>query len=81
MGPSVEVFMVPKEDPPELNTRGSPLLKGGLVFTQAHRDPQLFILIGKKLSSLFIQKAKADPPEHSIPVDMSLGGPVLSQGG
>lgn len=81
MGYSVKVFMVPKEESPELNTRGAPPLKGGLLFNQAHRDPKLFILASKKLCSLVIQKAKADPPEHSIPVDMSLGGQILFQAG
>ena len=46
---------------------------------QTHRDLKLFILLQQEIQQSRDPNAHTDPPEHSIPVDMSLGSQTLLQ--
>lgn len=48
---------VPKEDEPQNRTQRTP--KGGLVFSQSHRDPKLFILLQQEIAVQWARRPRA----------------------
>lgn len=56
---------VPKEDEPQNRTQRTP--KGGLVFSQSHRDPKLFILLQQEIAVQWARRPRATAPCGHVP--------------